>query len=362
MKTTFSKSAVSTSVFVALWILVFSSSCIDDPPTHPEISNYASYLELVWELYDQKYVSFDSKNVDWDLVHDQYVEAAHSVESYSELLDITVEMLGNLEDRNAIIYASDIEIPTYAPDVEVNVCDSVLEDILWPYDFVWDSTGYCPGSWGYCVIDSIPYFAVGSFDYYFAITHFTTEFRNHLDSSAVIIDIRMADGTSLVPAGMIPSCFTSASMDGFLTQYRDGPEHDDLSPLSPHGISPRTWAFDKPVVLLMGEQNLGPAEVFASVMKRLPQVTIIGDTTGGGGNTPGYWDQRYWPIWTDTVWADTLWSSLTLTCPFARVFRADTTPIEGNGVIPDIYVQTTPADFLAGEDPVLQYALDYLSQ
>ena len=50
-----------------------------------------------------------------------------------------------------------------------------------------------------------------------------------------------------------------------------------------------------------------------------------------------------------------------ITCPFARVLTADTVSIEGNGILPDIYVQTTPADFQAGYDPVLEYAIEWIA-
>ena len=60
----------------------------------------------------------------------------------------------------------------------------------------------------------------------------------------------------------------------------------------------------------------------------------------------------YWP----------LWENLSITCPFARVFTADTVSIEGNGILPDIYVQTTPSVFLFGYDPVLEYAIEWIAE
>ena len=87
-------------------------------------------------------------------------------------------------------------------------------------------------------------------------------------------------------------------------------------------------------------------------MERMPHVTIIGDTTGGGGNTPGYLTEQYWPVWD-------LWD---ITCPFSRVLKADSTSIEGVGIYPDIYVEATEEDFAAGEDPVLEYAIQWIGE
>ncbi len=344
--------SITASVCVAIVVLLLAvSSCIDDPPTHPEVNDYQSYLDMVWALYDQKYVGFDEKDVDWDALRDDYSHIVENANSYRELQLIISLMIGKLEDKNASIYGPPLGInPTYSPDIEVNYVDSVLMKLLEPWGFQWESSGY--PMWGSCVIDTIPYFAIKHFDYFFTFMNFSSEVANHLDAPGMIIDIRMSEGISLVPAKQIPGIFADQHRTAFFTQYRTGPEHDDLSALAIHEMTPLAWAFTEPIILLAGEQNIGSAEAFASLMGQMPHVTIIGDTTGGGGNIPGYFDQIYWP----------LWDNLQITCPFARVFTADTVSIEGNGILPDIYVQTTPADFLAGHDPVLEYAIEWIAE
>ncbi len=324
------------------------TSCIDDPPTHAEINDYQSYLDMVWELYDQKYVGFDEKDVDWDALRDEYSQLAENVSSYEELQALITEMVGELEDKNAWFHRDSLGIvPIYSPDIEVNYDYFLLMELLEPWEFQWYDA-----NWGLCVIDTIPYFAIKRFHYFFTFMHFSDEVVKYLDAPGMIIDIRMSDDISLVPAEQIPSLFADHQRTSFFTQYRTGPEHDDLSPLVIHETTPVAWAYTKTIVLLVGEQNIGAAEAFASVMGQMPHVTIIGDTTGGGGNTPCYFNQIYWPLWED----------LSITCPFARIFTADTISIEGNGILPDIYIQTTPADFLAGHDPVLEYAIEWIAE
>ncbi|MCK5117109.1 MAG: hypothetical protein KAR44_10945 [Candidatus Aegiribacteria sp.] len=344
------KTGFLTAVIVAILIL---SSCIDDPPTHPQINDYQSYLTLVWELYDQKYVGFDDKNVDWDALHDEYLQLAGDVNSFDELQYLIIEMVGELEDHNAwllIPFSFVSKTPTYRPDIEMNFNYSLLMELLEPWNFQWNSS--MGVMWGHCVIDSIPYFAIKHFDTFFTFTSFSAEFQNHLDAPGMIIDIRMSDGISLVPAKQIPGVFAVQYRTLFFTQYRTGPAHSDLSALYKHTVYPRSWAFTKPVIILTGEQVTGAAEAFVSAVEHIPHVTVIGDTTGGGGNIPGYFNQIYWPIW----------ENISMTCPFARVFTADTVSIEGIGILPDIYVQTTPADFLAGHDPVLEYAIEWIAE
>ena len=333
-------------------VILILSSCIDDPPTHPQINDYQSYVNLVWELFDQKYVGFDVKNVDWDAIHDEYNQLAENISSYEELQDIVIEMVGELDDHNAwLLDPYEGLIPTYTPDIEINYVDSVLMELLEPWDFQWDSSMGVV-MWGNCVIDSIPYFAIKHFDAFFTFMNFSDELKNHLDAPGMIIDVRMSDDISLVPVQLIPAAFADEYRTLFFTQYRTGPAHDDLSNLTRYTVNPRVWAYTKPVIILTGEQVTGAAEAFVSAMEHMPHVTLIGDTTGGGGNIPGYFNQLYWPVWEST----------SMTCPFARVFTADTVSIEGIGILPDIYVQTTPADFLAGHDPVLEYAIEWMAE
>jgi hypothetical protein len=337
---------------LSLLVTLIVSSCIDDPPTHPEINDYQSYIDLVWELYDQKYIGFDSKNVNWDGILEEYRDLAEEADSLSDVQELIIEMVGRLEDKNCWIKDAGAVIQIYNPeDTEVNVDESVVLDLLGPYGFYWDSTA--SSMYGHCLIDTIPYLAIRHFNYFFTFMHFRDVVIEYLDAPGIILDIRMSDDVSLVPAEQIPGLFTDQAVTAFLTQHKTGPGIDDLSPLESHNVSPRTWAYTKPIVLLAGEQNLGPAEAFASVMGSFSHVTIIGDTTGGGGHTPGYMSQVFWPLWSDNT---------TITCPFARVFNADTTAIEGTGIPCDIYVHTAPADFLAGNDPVLEYAIEWIAE
>ena len=48
------------------------------------------------------------------------------------------------------------------------------------------------------------------------------------------------------------------------------------------------------------------------------------------------------------------------TVPFTTVLTYDKHWIEGNGIYPDILVNTSEADFAAGVDPVLDYAIEML--
>jgi len=326
-------------------LITGSFSCIDDPPTHAEVSDFQSSVELVWELYDQKYVGFPDKSVDWDAVHAEYSQRAEGLSTTPETQALITEMIGELQDRSALVNDASSWLPE---DYFENVDPDTLESILSAWNFIWDDT--LSRYWGSCNIDSLHYINVRDFYFFFTAQALSENIQNNLDARGMILDLRISTGTSLVPAEQITGYFAEENMTAFLTRHRTGPDHDDLSPLEPHTVSPRTWAYTRPVVVLTGQQTIGPAEAFASAMGSMSHVTIIGDTTGGGGNTPGFFNQRNWVAL----------PGIMVTCPFSTVLAADTSLIEGRGVPCDIYVHVTEGDILAGEDPVLDYAIDYL--
>lgn len=343
------KGTAAAAVLISMTLLV-AASCIDDPPTHPEMNDYREYLDMVWELYDQKYVAFDMKDVDWDDIHQQYSDLAAEADSLDQLAEVIVAMVGELEDRNAYLIFGSSLMRTHWDDVEVNWDITFLYYLMETYSFQWDQP--IAYKWGSCMIDRVPYFAIWNFHFFFTYQHFRDELLEHLEAPGMVVDLRMSAGTSLVPAEQLPGLFTREYMDAFYTQYRTGPDHGDLSPLQLHDIVPKPWAYQGPVAVLVGQQTIGPGEAFASVMCRMPHVSVIGDTTGGGGNIPGYMEERYWP----------LWNTAEITCPFARVLKADGSSIEGAGVVPDVYVEVTAEDILAGRDPVLEYALEWIME
>ena len=97
-----------------------------------------------------------------------------------------------------------------------------------------------------------------------------------------------------------------------------------------------------PIVLLTGELKTGASEVFICEMAELPHVTVMGDSTTGAVD----WPVVYWELPEN-------WN---VSCPARTVLRPDSTIIEGFGIIPDIYVEATEADFAMGVDPVLERA------
>jgi len=101
--------------------------------------------------------------------------------------------------------------------------------------------------------------------------------------------------------------------------------------------------WDKPVVLLINERSFSDAEVFPYMFKVAGIGKVIGVPTGGG------------VIGTNDI---TLSDGSRFRIPRTGFWGLDGTNLEGLGVKPDILVEETSADRLAGRDPQLEKAIE----
>jgi len=104
---------------------------------------------------------------------------------------------------------------------------------------------------------------------------------------------------------------------------------------------------------LINGSTFSAGELCTEIMKQLPNVTAVGDTTGGGSagsqdNPPNARGEYYLPsgkmIYIGTI----------------DLRRYDGLPWEWRGVPPDIRVVQTEADIKQGRDKQLEYAIEIL--
>jgi C-terminal processing protease CtpA/Prc len=137
--------------------------------------------------------------------------------------------------------------------------------------------------------------------------------------------------------------FASQTTVGGYDKFRDGPDHTDFGQLLSRTFSPRgPWQFTKPVLLLIGRGCYSSNEDFIAMMRELPNVTVIGDTSGGHSGYPVVFNLSSGWQFTVSTWID---------------YTAEMQGIEDRGMDPAVFVSASAADFQAGKDPVLDYAI-----
>jgi C-terminal processing protease CtpA/Prc len=131
-----------------------------------------------------------------------------------------------------------------------------------------------------------------------------------------------------------------------VSHVKKGPGHADFESreqfLGPTG----TWQYTRPVALLVNDVTGSAADLFACQLRSARRVTTIGTTTHG--NLSGVAAFAVLPC------------GLVVRISNGYVSDGKGRPIEGNGNIPDVEVETTIDDFLNHRDPVLDQAVRLL--
>ncbi|MCA9714824.1 MAG: hypothetical protein KC468_09075 [Myxococcales bacterium] len=107
-------------------------------------------------------------------------------------------------------------------------------------------------------------------------------------------------------------------------------------------------AFDGPVAILVDEGTASTSEIFAAGMRDLGRATIIGARASAGAALPSLLERLEGGALLQYVVGD-------YHSPRGNI-------AEGTGINPDIKVEETRADFVAGRDPVLDAAVAHLSK
>jgi hypothetical protein len=339
---------------LALALLVLSSCKKEDNPvgiTPPNNENTPqNNFNVMWADFDQNYPVFDVDCVNWDSLYFAYYPKISSGTTDQELFNIMKSCILDLKDAH-----SDLVSQTYGSCDYYNIFSSQK-----PTNFVsWYviSSKYIQIlksnnqnlAYGRVPNQNIGYFFISSFmdstsDYYF-IDSLLTALTN---PKGLIIDVRQNSGGDSRKGEIVAGRLTNTVRTYEYIKRRNGPKHSDLTNFIPVLLYPRgSSAYMGKVVLLTNRRTFSAAENFTLMLRSLPQVTQIGDTTGGGVAT----DPVYKPLpngWQYRV-------------PISCLYDLSQTPIKG-GIPPQISVQISRADSVMGVDKILEEAISKINE
>ncbi len=106
----------------------------------------------------------------------------------------------------------------------------------------------------------------------------------------------------------------------------------------------RGKAFGGNVAVLTGPQNMSSCEAFLLMMKQVPRCKLVGERSYGSSGNPRPFE---------------LGNGVTVYLPRWQAMRPDGTCFEGEGIEPDVVIETRPEDFRA-KDPVLDAGLAHV--
>lgn len=337
-------------VLAALVMLLLPAGCsLNEEVRDKEFANtpQGNFMAL-WTIMDERYCFFDLKKeqfgVDWDEVKTRYAASISDNMSDRSLFEVLCKMIGELRDGHVNL-TSVYDFGrnwSWKTDYPANYSKDLQTKYLGK-DYIIGGNGYY-----YCILDdNIGYLVVESFDSSMSDSRLNVMFNNMLFCNGLIIDIRENGGGLLPAAESLASRFTEKKVTVSYTCYKTGPGHNDFSGLYKRELSPAEYdlRWIKPVVVLTNRGCYSSANDFSFTMKALENVTLMGDTTGGGGGLP---------------LSSELPNGWVVRFSSSPTFDADMNHVE-SGVAPDIRLDMKDEDILSGKDTYIEEARKFIN-
>ena len=331
-------------VFLWLCLVPLLTSCVDEEQFD---DTPQGNMEALWRIIDEHYCFLDYKQqaygLDWDQVHEKYKARVEGSLTRKQQFEVLCDMLAELRDGHVNLSAAH-DLGRYWSWYEAypaNFSNTLLRRYL--------GTDYLIASGiKYKILDdNIGYIRYESFNDAMGEGNLNEVLSHMMLCRGLIIDIRSNGGGLLTNAERLAARFCSEKTLVGYYQHKTGPGHSDFSKRETHYLEPSSnIRWNKPAVVLTNRRVYSAANEFCVYMKSLPRVTLVGDHTGGGAGMP---------------------FSSSLPCGWSVRFSA--VPMydaQGQsaefGIDPDHNVQQTDADFLRGDDTLIEYARQLLAQ
>ncbi len=318
-----------------LTLVAACSSLIgSDPP-----ADNATIFDQVWTEFDEHYSSFIVKGVDWNDARVRYRPRAIAAANELQLATVLSQMLNELRDVHVTLFTRTTEYGYKGFEANPYFFDAAL--IFRSYVPTSERSSSRNMRWG----------RIGSLGYVWIPTFGGSGWDGEIETAierlgtitGLIIDIRDNPGGSNSTSNRIAGRFVSEERLSLYTRFRNGPGHDDFTDFYGRTVVSIGRRFEGRTLLLTSRRNFSAAEDFVLAMRQAPNVTTVGDTTGGGVGHPLY---RELP----NGWTYRLSESLTYT--------PDRTLAEGVGLAPQVFVRQSPGKTMT--DEVLEHACGML--
>lgn len=334
----------TSTVIVSLVISLLMLAGCHSVPEYAD--NPRGNFEALWTVLDEHYCFFSEKGVNWDAVHDRYARRISDEMTREELFGVCSDMLDELRDGHVNLttpFATSYYRKWWS-DYPQNFSMRLIEESYFNFNYRQASGlmyGFLPGNVGYIYYGSFSS-PVGKGNLDAALDYLST-------ANSLVIDIRDNSGGALSTVETFVSRFIDRpTVVGYIS-HKTGPGRDDFS--EPRAITYKPaeqgrvrWG--KPIALLVNRSTFSAANNFASVMKNLPGVILVGSRTGGGSGVP----------YSSEIPCG--WGVRFSACPMYDSLGVSTE----SGVEPDYPVDMDVDEALRGRDTILETAIAILQQ
>lgn len=277
------KALKSLAYIFAVLSAALCCSCHDEPDYD---NNIYGNFDALWQIVDSHYCFFQEKDIDWTEIGQAYRTQISAETTSFQLYFICAAMLDELKDGhvNLISYYNTSYYRNWWADYPQDFNLRTIQEHYLNFDYL-QTSGITykelPDKVGYMYYPSFSS-TIGetALDYILAIVS---------GCRCLIIDIRNNGGGALTNIDTLVARFISEKTTGGYIIHKTGPGHNDFSDPYPVEYDPADAGrikWERPIILLTNRACFSAANSFTAVMKSLPNVTVIGARTGGGGGLP----------------------------------------------------------------------------
>ncbi len=262
-----------------------------------ESTNANENFEYLWQECNEKYTFFDLKNIDWDSVKQAYQPRINEQMSDEELFDVLADMLRELKDGHVNLIAdfntSVFPIFQAGPDI---FDFRIIQDHYLPQNY-FRSSGIAHD---FIADEQIGYIRYSSFSIPISDKNMGFILERYQSTKGLIIDMRENGGGSVASLYNLLSYFVNEEKLVARSRIKTGPGKEDFSPSEDILVQPNEEiTYSNPVMVLVDRGSFSATSFFALASKALPNLTLVGDFTGGGlgapngGQLPNGWTYRF---------------------------------------------------------------------
>ena len=325
--------------FFLLFIAQLFASCIREEAYD---NSPQGNFEALWRIIDEQYCYLDYKQIDWDAIHDKYQPLITPDMSNDGLFEVLANMLAELKDGHVNLYSASntARYWDWYLDYPRNYDESIVEQYL--------GRDYrISGGLKYTILeDNVGYISYTSFSNGVGEGNLDEALSYLAICNGLIIDVRNNGGGNLTYSTRIASRFTNGRVLTGYIQHKTGTGHSDFSDPEPIYLDPSDGVrWQKKAVVLTNRHSYSATNDFVNAMRYLPQVTIVGDQTGGGAGLP---------------FTSELPNGWTVRFSASPHLDADKQHIEF-GIEPDVWVDMTEEDEANDIDTIIETARRLIS-
>ena len=327
---------------MAAWGLL--GACVD---VEQYDNNPRGNFEALWRIIDEHYCFFDYKQqeygLDWHAVYNKYAPQFDDQMTEEQTFEVLTNMLGELKDGHVNLYAPfDVGRDwSWKEDYPSHFSENVLKLYL-------GKDYKIAAGMKYRILnDNVAYLRCATFVNDFGAGNLDRILLYFAPCNGLIIDLRENGGGMVTSAEALAARFTNEEVLVGYMQHKTGRGHNAFSPRRQQILKPsKGLRWQKRVVVLTNRGVYSAANEFVKYMKCLPQVTIVGDRTGGGAGLPfsselpNGWIVRF------------------SACPMYDRDGKDTE----FGIAPTHQVGMKPTDQARGKDTLIEYARKLLAK